>query len=406
MRREDSSTYAACLDETLNVLRTIEFMKTAIAYKMNNQKDNFDDVFGFLDSKHTVSDIPDLIRSMKYNSTPGTVTPDASMQGNELVMGSTWKASHSQSSRYSRLEFSVTPQFNFSSMTLTNGQLSFGQNTFFVYSLAGHYTIKGITQMGWNVYNYVYEQENNLEIEYINGNGYEVVRPVSAIQTVELEGLFRGFRAKLAAASESTFSSPGCFIKTLTIPKYIKDLGSYFCYNAYRLQTVNIQADITVLPSYAFAYCPALTTLNIPQSIVTIKNDCFSHDTSLFANTTLNLNTNSLTTIEARAFEYCSSLQSITFGPNVSSIGESAFAMCSSLNTLTFTGTTPPTIVPDRTGNGTSFYGVGAQGTVNIPNDASVGEWAQWMSNEVGPYSHLQDYAWSIYQNNTKVWPQ
>ena len=406
MKREDSSIYSACLDETIKVLRTIEFMKTAIVYKMNNQKDNFDEVFGTRDANHTVSDIPDLIRSMKYDSTPGTVTPDASMEGDELIMNSHWRAQHAPNSKYTRLEFFVTPHFIFNSMTLTNGQLSFGNQTFGVYTLDGNYSINGITEMGHNVYYYYYPQEDNLEIEYIHGNGFEVVKPVTSNQTVTLDGLFRGFRARLAAASDSTFSSPGCFIKTLTVPVNVKELGSYFCYNAYRLTTVNIKASITTLPSYAFAYCPALTTLNVPESVITIKNDCFSHDASLFRNATLNLNTPSLTTIEARAFEYCSGLQSITFGPHLSSIGESAFAMCSSLNTLTFTGTTPPTIVPDRTGNGTSFYRVGAQGTVNIPNDASVGEWAQWMSNEVGPYSHLQDYAWSIYQNNTKVWPQ
>ena len=75
-----------------------------------------------------------------------------------------------------------------------------------------------------------------------------------------------------------------------------------------------IPSSVTSIGSYAFFYCPSLTSVTIP---------------------------NSVTNIGFAAFSGCTSLTSVTIPNSVTSIGNSAFGSCTNLTSLTFLGNAP-----------------------------------------------------------------
>ncbi len=84
---------------------------------------------------------------------------------------------------------------------------------------------------------------------------------------------------------------------------------------------------------YAFESMVALTTIKLPSSIKTIKNNAFENCRSL---TAITLGENSaLNVIEAYAFANCHSLESFILPSGVEAINESVFENCYALKTLT-----------------------------------------------------------------------
>jgi hypothetical protein len=402
MKREDSSVFAGCLDETLKVLRTIEYLKAAVVFKKNKESEQFNDVFGWEDSNYTVKDIPNIIRSLKYDSTdgdfvPGTPWGEGDYSGTFPVRHY-WQAP-SGGGPYEELNITVTPEqfkFDVSHIGFYNNRLSLGPDTYNVHDLSGQFKVVGRTIM-----RPMYSQRKNLEYwdiskGYKNGEPvYEYVKPVQGVQTLILPGLFRAYKVRLYDRPASTYSSLGCYIKSIGIPKYVTELGDYCFYGAYNLTSVRIESSLKTIPSYCFTWCNNLTHVNIPKSVTTIKNDSFAH--SKIANeNTLDLSSSELSTIEARAFEYCP-MASITFGKNVKSIGIDAFAMCTKLNYIEMECKTPPILETDTTGNAAAFYNVKINGVIRVPSDANRLEWTQWCSSESGPYSHLFERGWKLY---------
>lgn len=111
-------------------------------------------------------------------------------------------------------------------------------------------------------------------------------------------------------------------LSTLTIPDNVTSLAEppadvllgyggvfEFC----GLNSVNIGSGIRTIPTYAFAFCRALTTITIPNSVACI---------------------------EADAFRDCSGLTNVTIGAGVTNIGDVAFADTNSkygnFNTIQF----------------------------------------------------------------------
>ena len=395
--------YNNCLEEDLRILRDIEFLKIAMIYKYNKQGNTINRWAAL-----NLKDIPNLIRSLRYDSTPGQCVPGTPSTEDSTYPTSFYWRGEVGGGPYAELDIRVTPSFTFdtSEMRFSSNNITFGPNTFYVRSLAGNYTVVGRTIMSA-----LFSQRENLEYWDItqgfdsNNPIYKVIKPVTSTQTLTLPGLFRGFKVRLYNRPSSEYTSFGCYIKDITIPRYITDLGTYCFYSAYNLEHVTIEASLRSLPDYCFSYCTKLSQLNIPDSVVTIGESCFAHSTELFNNSHLNLNVTSLTTIGNRAFEYCS-MNELTLGPNVSSIGIDAYAMCTNLEIITMKCSTPPTLQTDNTGNAAAFYRVKPNGTLIIPNDADASSWINWCSVNAGPYSHLQEYGWTIIrENGSQVYP-
>jgi len=90
--------------------------------------------------------------------------------------------------------------------------------------------------------------------------------------------------------------------------------------------------DITTVDDSAFYACTSLETVTFGDSLESIGAQAFNACTSL-ATVTFG---DSLESIGVQAFSYCTSLTTVTLGDSLESIGVAAFYNCSSLATVTF----------------------------------------------------------------------
>jgi hypothetical protein len=93
----------------------------------------------------------------------------------------------------------------------------------------------------------------------------------------------------------------------------------------------NIPSSVTSIDAYAFDSCSTLSSITIPSSVTNIGEGAFFRCSGL---TSVSLSS-SLTVIPRSAFAGCSSLASITIPSSVTIIGYNAFAACSSLISIT-----------------------------------------------------------------------
>ena len=92
-----------------------------------------------------------------------------------------------------------------------------------------------------------------------------------------------------------------------------------------------IPNSVTSIGADAFSYCTSLTSVTIPDSVTSIGRDAFSDCKSLTSVTI----PNSVTSIGPSAFSFCTSLTSVTIPDSVTSIVNGAFAYCASLASVT-----------------------------------------------------------------------
>ncbi len=90
---------------------------------------------------------------------------------------------------------------------------------------------------------------------------------------------------------------------------------------------------VTAIGNEAFKDCINLSSVSIPNSVITIGENAFAECSGL---SSVNLS-NSLATIGGYAFHGCGSLTSVTIPKSVSSIGGHAFYGCTSLNAVHIT---------------------------------------------------------------------
>jgi len=90
--------------------------------------------------------------------------------------------------------------------------------------------------------------------------------------------------------------------------------------------SVTIPPTVTTINSKAFFWCSNLTTVTIPSSVTTIGEEAFSG-----CSVTSIVIPPSVTTIAANTFNGCSKLTSITIPSSVTTIGEYAFCYCNKL---------------------------------------------------------------------------
>jgi hypothetical protein len=165
----------------------------------------------------------------------------------------------------------------------------------------------------------------------------------------------------------------GCTnLTSATIPASLTTIGEFAFCCCISLTSITIPNSVTSIGEAAFLYCASLTNITIPNSVTNIEYSAFALCTSLTTITVDALNPfyssvdgvlfdkdqttlveylgglgssytipNSVTRIEAYAFNGCTSLTSVTIPDSVTTIGECAFLNCSSLAGVYFEGSAP-----------------------------------------------------------------
>lgn len=116
-------------------------------------------------------------------------------------------------------------------------------------------------------------------------------------------------------------------------PETIKRIGDYAFHGCSKLDYFAFPFDsrVTSIGEDAFSECSALTSISLPEGLMTMGEYAFQHCTAL---SYVSL-PGSLKSISYGAFRFCSSLNDVDFEEGLETIGEEAFALCSSLTDIT-----------------------------------------------------------------------
>ena len=141
-------------------------------------------------------------------------------------------------------------------------------------------------------------------------------------------------------------------LTSITIPKGVTSIGGSAFEGCTGLTGITIPEGVTSIGGSAFYCCTGLTSITIPEGVTSIGgyafSGCINIETATIPTTAIGaIPKNSLktviinggTSIDTRAFYYCTSLTSVTIPSSVTSIGYYAFNVCTSLTSITYTGT-------------------------------------------------------------------
>ncbi|MBQ9716001.1 MAG: leucine-rich repeat protein [Clostridia bacterium] len=146
----------------------------------------------------------------------------------------------------------------------------------------------------------------------------------------ELKGVTFGANSQLKVIGNRAFI--GCKkLESVYIPSKVQQIGEYAFYYDEALKEVIFDANsqCQVVKKYAFSYTTNLKKVSLPDSIVTLEWNAFAYsgveEVSFGQNSKLK-------SIYSGCFDYCQSLTSIKFPPNVENIG--TYRECISLKTF------------------------------------------------------------------------
>lgn len=156
--------------------------------------------------------------------------------------------------------------------------------------------------------------------------------------------------------SDNTFSHCSS-LTSITLPNTLLSIGTVVFGYCTALSTITIPETVEQIGAYAFNECSSLTSVDLPSSLTSINNYVFSNCSSLTSITLPSV----LTFIDYNAFNECRSLQSINIPDSVSSIGNYAFSNCTSLTSITL----PSSLTMINYG---TFYNCVSLTSIVIPN--------------------------------------
>lgn len=110
-------------------------------------------------------------------------------------------------------------------------------------------------------------------------------------------------------------------LKGIKIPNTVTSIGNYAFSGCKCLTSIELSNNIVAIKQGVFEYCKGLTSITIPNSVTRIGQDAFYQCTGL---SSVNIG-NNVNEIDPGAFMDCSGMTSITIPNSVTSIGYSAF---------------------------------------------------------------------------------
>eukprot|EP01046_Picozoa_sp_COSAG06_P056556 COSAG06_NODE_10739_length_1626_cov_1.527177_1_plen_363_part_01 len=144
-------------------------------------------------------------------------------------------------------------------------------------------------------------------------------------------GRYPGRVTEIPPTAFSARASTCTSLTTVTIPNSVVTIGDLAFRGCFSLTTVTIPDSVETIGRSAFYGCTSLTTVAIPDSVVTIGDYAFYECTSL---TTVTFE-DSVVAIGEYAFQGCNSLTTVSIGDSVVTIGGGAFYCDASFGRLT-----------------------------------------------------------------------
>ena len=185
----------------------------------------------------------------------------------------------------------------------------------------------------------------------------------------------------------STFAKQafqGCAsLTSITIPNSVISVGGSVFRDCTSLTSITIPGSLKILSASSFTNCTVLTTVTIEDGVETIGDFAFYKCGAL---TTVTISA-SVTGIGEYAFAGCSSLTEVAIPAGVTSIRNNTFANCSSLTSVTIPDSV--TSIGER-----AFYGCGSL-TIFCEVESQPDGWgSRWNTNS-------RPVVWGVLENGT-----
>ena len=153
----------------------------------------------------------------------------------------------------------------------------------------------------------------------IDGIGYNVILKA---KTAGVTGVTSGYNGVVNIPSTIIYEGVECDVTSI--------VSSAF-YNRYNVTSIILPESIVSIGERTFEGCSSLTSINIPKGVTSIGRKAF-YDC---ANLTSIIIPDGVTSIEDHTFLGCKKLTSVSLPENITSIGEHAFYQCESLTDFT-----------------------------------------------------------------------
>ena len=152
----------------------------------------------------------------------------------------------------------------------------------------------------------------------------------------ESKTLLVGCKNSIIPSDRTVTSIGGAFwgctgLTSITIPDSVMSIGNGAFCDCTRLTSITIPDSVTSIGVFAFSSCSGLTSVTIGSGVTSIGSSAFDSCSGLTSVTI----PDGVTSIGSSAFSSCSGLTSVTIGSGVTSIGGWAFRGCTRLTSIT-----------------------------------------------------------------------